>query len=138
MFSFKFSDIFTINWMKILFLFTFLLCVILLSGIHIPVFNKYFFVLIYVFVIKKPLIFSCLEVRSNQLPLFGHFCCRLAAQPNCISQPVLSGPLTLPLMSRPRPSWAQLQAFTLHFWQDREAWLKGAEPITSTVVDSVC
>ncbi|XP_075223441.1 rhotekin-like isoform X2 [Lycorma delicatula] len=75
------------------------------------------------------------EVRSHQLPLFGHFCCRLAAQPNCISQPVLSGPLTLPHLLRPRPSWAQLQAFTLHFWQDREAWLEAADPLTSIAVD---
>lgn len=26
------------------------------------------------------------ENKSHQLPLFGHFCCRLAVQPNCISQ----------------------------------------------------
>lgn len=33
--------------------------------------------------------------RTHQLPLFGHFCCRLAAQPDCISKEVFSGPLQL-------------------------------------------
>ncbi|CAI6350989.1 unnamed protein product [Macrosiphum euphorbiae] len=55
--------------------------------------------------------------RNNQLPLFGHFCCRLAAQPQCISSPVYSGCV------RPRDessSWANLQAFELSIWSTEE------------------
>ncbi|XP_039282023.1 rhotekin isoform X2 [Nilaparvata lugens] len=66
------------------------------------------------------------EVRSHQLPLFGHFCCRLAAQPDCMRQPIVSGPLSLlshqPQLQQPL-TWAQLQAWRLHLWRDRDAWL---------------
>uniref|UniRef100_UPI0037E78AD8 rhotekin-like n=1 Tax=Semicossyphus pulcher TaxID=241346 RepID=UPI0037E78AD8 len=31
------------------------------------------------------------------LPLYGNMCCRLTAQPNCMSQPVMSGPLRVKL-----------------------------------------
>lgn len=31
------------------------------------------------------------ENRSSNLPLFGHFCCRLAAQPNCMLEERLAG-----------------------------------------------
>lgn len=31
------------------------------------------------------------ENRANQLPLFGHFCCRLAAQPDCATQERIAG-----------------------------------------------
>ncbi|RZF45070.1 hypothetical protein LSTR_LSTR002031 [Laodelphax striatellus] len=84
-----------------------------------------------------------LEVRSHQLPLFGHFCCRLAAQPNCMAQPIVSGPLTLVHHSQqlqpqqpPHLTWAQLQAFRLQLWKDRDAWLQGSsEPMVTVVVD---
>ncbi|GFX63043.1 rhotekin-2 [Trichonephila clavipes] len=33
--------------------------------------------------------------KSNQLPLFGHFCCRLAVQPKCMIEETFSGYLSL-------------------------------------------
>ncbi|XP_025416827.1 rhotekin-like isoform X2 [Sipha flava] len=56
--------------------------------------------------------------RNNQLPLFGHFCCRLAAQPQCISSPVYSG--YVKLRDELSPSWASLQAFELSIWSSEE------------------
>ncbi|VVC35413.1 Anillin homology domain,Pleckstrin homology domain,PH domain-like [Cinara cedri] len=56
--------------------------------------------------------------RNNQLPLFGHFCCRLAAQPQCISSPVYSGYIRL--RSQASSSWATLQAFELSVWSSEE------------------
>ncbi|XP_015378698.1 PREDICTED: rhotekin-like isoform X1 [Diuraphis noxia] len=58
------------------------------------------------------------ENRNNQLPLFGHFCCRLAAQPQCMSSPVYSGRV-LP-RDESSSSWASLQAFELSVWSTEE------------------
>lgn len=76
-------------------------------------------------------------IRSHQLPLFGHFCCRLAAQPECVSREVLSGPLWVTHWSRQEPAWAQLQAFTLHLFHDREGWLQGADPVETVQITRV-
>lgn len=74
------------------------------------------------------------ENRNNQLPLFGHFCCRLAAQPQCISSPVYSGRV------RPRDesssSWARLQAFELSVWSTEEE-AKSKPPQKTFLVDRV-
>ncbi|KAK7792094.1 hypothetical protein R5R35_010717 [Gryllus longicercus] len=80
-----------------------------------------------------------LENRSHQLPLFGHFCCRLAAQPDCISQEVCSGDILI-LDGENRagqwsPVWAQLQAFRLDVWSKREDWEQGQDPLRSITVD---
>uniref|UniRef100_A0A1B6DHW7 PH domain-containing protein n=1 Tax=Clastoptera arizonana TaxID=38151 RepID=A0A1B6DHW7_9HEMI len=75
------------------------------------------------------------ETRSHQLPLFGHFCCRLAAQPDCISQEVISGPLFVPQWSCQESAWAQLNAFTLNLWVDRESYFQGVEPVETIIVD---
>lgn len=58
------------------------------------------------------------ENRSNQLPLFGHFCCRLAAQPQCMSSPVYSGRVRL--RGEQSSSWASLKAFELSVWSSAE------------------
>lgn len=73
------------------------------------------------------------EVRSHQLPLFGHFCCRLAAQPDCVAGEVVGGPLRV----GQQPVWAQLRAFTLQLWHDRDTWLSGSPCLQSIVVDRV-
>ncbi|KAF4518346.1 hypothetical protein B566_EDAN007073 [Ephemera danica] len=36
-----------------------------------------------------------LENRSQELPLFGHFCCRLAAQPDCVQRESVAGEVSL-------------------------------------------
>lgn len=81
-----------------------------------------------------------LENRSHQLPLFGHFCCRLAAQPDCVSQESCSGDLMLLDSDAARKwvsMWGQLQAFRLDLWVKREQWEQGQDPVRSIVVDRV-
>ena len=78
--------------------------------------------------------------RTHQLPLFGHFCCRLAAQPDCVSQESCSGDLMLLDVDAGRQwvfMWGQLQAFRLDLWVKREHWEKGQDPVMSIVVDRV-
>ena len=80
------------------------------------------------------------ENRTHQLPLFGHFCCRLAAQPDCVSQESCSGDLMLLDVDAGRQwvfMWGQLQAFRLDLWVKREHWEKGQDPVRSIVVDRV-
>ncbi|KAK6639049.1 hypothetical protein RUM43_007319 [Polyplax serrata] len=64
------------------------------------------------------------DSRSHQLPLFGHFCCRLAAQPNSFTQEVCSGEVSVSLHDGNEEftsdfAWARLQAFKLEFWNQR-------------------
>lgn len=85
------------------------------------------------------------ENKSHQLPLFGHFCCRLAVQPNCIAQEVCSGEIFVLHRNSPNsksssqdkfvPLWGQLQAFKLDLWEKREHWEKGKDPVRSIVLD---
>ena len=80
------------------------------------------------------------ENRTHQLPLFGHFCCRLAAQPDCISQESCSGDLMLLDIDAGRQwvfMWGQLQAFRLDLWVKQEHWEKGQDPVRFIVVDRV-
>lgn len=88
-------------------------------------------------------LFSVLDVKSHQLPLFGHFCCRLAAQPDCFTQEACSGELSI--YSREseedNPSWnnvwGRLQAFTLDLWKQRKYFEDGKPPCQSIVIDKV-
>lgn len=77
---------------------------------------------------------SFAENRNNQLPLFGHFCCRLAAQPQCISFPVYSG--CVRLRDESSSSWASLQAFELSIWSSAEE-AKSQPPKNTFKVDRV-
>lgn len=61
----------------------------------------------------------------------------MAAQPECVSREVLSGPLWVTHWSRQEPAWAQLQAFTLHLFHDREGWLQGADPVETVQISRV-
>ncbi|KAG8247410.1 septin cytoskeleton organization [Homalodisca vitripennis] len=73
------------------------------------------------------------EVRSHQLPLFGHFCCRIAAQPDCMGGEVAGGPLWA--WGDIQPAWARLQGFNLQLWASRETWLQGQPCLQSVPVD---
>nr|CAD7580648.1 unnamed protein product [Timema californicum] len=73
----------------------------------------------------------CSDNKSHQLPLFGHFCCRLAAQPDCVSQEVCAGTLECQGQSY----WGQLQAFRLDLWMARDHWEAGQDPLRSITVD---
>lgn len=78
--------------------------------------------------------FVFLENRVNQLPLFGHFCCRLAAQPQCMSSPVYSG--CIRLRNESSSSWAKLQAFELSIWSSVDE-AKSEPPQKTHKVDKV-
>ncbi|KAG1708485.1 Rhotekin-2 [Nymphon striatum] len=66
------------------------------------------------------LVLENIENPSHQLPLFGHFCCRLAAQPDCMLEERLSGYLTVVQkvgsLSGCRKLWAQLKKFEIRLW----------------------
>ncbi|KAK7571827.1 hypothetical protein V9T40_014299 [Parthenolecanium corni] len=76
----------------------------------------------------------------HQLPLFGHFCCRLAAQPNCMTQETYSAFTYVPdafvkgSCAKDKKSWTkcwtQLVAFKLKFWIKHEHFLENREPDT--------
>ncbi|XP_063231198.1 rhotekin-like isoform X2 [Bacillus rossius redtenbacheri] len=76
------------------------------------------------------------EPKSHQLPLFGHFCCRLAAQPECVSAESCSGDMWVQEAGQwTGPMWAQLQAFRLDLWSGRADWEQGREPLRTVPVD---
>lgn len=62
---------------------------------------------------------------NSTLPLFGHFCCRLAIRPDCIDRASFSGCLSMPPTS---DGFARLQAFRLDLWDDEEAFRSNASP----------
>ncbi|XP_044740313.1 rhotekin-like isoform X4 [Chrysoperla carnea] len=74
--------------------------------------------------------------RAHQLPLFGHFCCRLAVQPDCVSQEVYSGQISLLYkQNKFKQYWAQLQAFRLELWETQSHWEQGKDHLKSIIID---
>lgn len=73
---------------------------------------------------------------AASLPLFGHFCCRLAVQPDAVELPALSGPLTVHAKGPTRPveGHARLQAFRLELWDSAEACAQNVLPRRSIEV----
>lgn len=67
---------------------------------------------------------------GNKLPLFGHFCCRLAVQPDFYEQPTLTGQLSLMQKGPARPveGYARLQAFRVELWDDEKAFQANYQP----------
>ncbi|CAG2171540.1 unnamed protein product, partial [Oppiella nova] len=65
-----------------------------------------------------------LENRNSQLPLFGHFCCRLAVQPDCQTVERITGYLkvkeaTVRTQKIESIYWASLKNFQLRFWSKK-------------------
>lgn len=91
--------------------------------------------------------FASTENGRHQLPLFGHFCCRLAAQPSCMVQEVCSSFVHVPESciqkgaSKDKRSWvkcwAQLLAFKLRLWTNYERYLEDKEPDACISVNRV-
>lgn len=70
------------------------------------------------------LLIENLENRSSQLPLFGHFCCRLAVQPDCQTIERISGYLkvkeaTVRAQKIESTYWASLRNFQIRLWSKR-------------------
>jgi hypothetical protein len=88
------------------------------------------------------LILENLENPCHQLPLFDHFCCRLAAQPDCLSnENATNACLKYPSFriksksSDPPALFAVLRGFTLEFWKKREHRDKAKSPLLSLSLD---
>ncbi|XP_054718580.1 rhotekin-2-like [Uloborus diversus] len=71
------------------------------------------------------------DKNSNQIPLFGHFCCRLAVQPTCMTEEVYSGYLSLVQqignITGSRRMLCSLKNFNLSMWSNF-ADVHGANP----------
>lgn len=67
---------------------------------------------------------------NNKLPLFGHFCCRLAVQPDCIKSNYCAGKLQLLSANgnQLHDVYARLQAFKMPYWDNLEAFESNDEP----------
>lgn len=66
----------------------------------------------------------------NNLPLFGHYCCRLAVQPDCIETISCAGELILHGKGpcRSLDGYAKLQAFRLELWDDEQTCQQSMQP----------
>ncbi|XP_011302251.1 rhotekin [Fopius arisanus] len=62
------------------------------------------------------LVINNLENKHHALPLFGHFCCRLAAQPDCMTKEITTGSVNI----NGRDCWARLQNFNIQSWESRK------------------
>ncbi|CAF4830634.1 unnamed protein product [Rotaria socialis] len=60
------------------------------------------------------------ENSTNQLPLYGHFCCRLAAQPDCYTNEKISGFAKVPESDNANPSWCRIFGWRVEVWESKE------------------
>jgi rhotekin len=76
--------------------------------------------------------------RTQELPLFGHFCCRLAAQPDCMTKELICGEVSLRRGSKADfvPAFLSLKGFKLSVWASRET-SADLEPYYSLPIDKV-
>ncbi|KAL1461753.1 hypothetical protein WDU94_013625 [Cyamophila willieti] len=104
------------------------------------------------------------ENRSHQLPLFGHYCCRLAVQPDALcreshagflrvrnlttssaSDEFVQDPTASDALVQESPArraseatsqvWASLGGFQLKLWEDKDQYIQGVEPLRSVPID---
>jgi len=87
------------------------------------------------------LVLENLENPCHQLPLFDHFCCRLAAQPDCMS----SDDTTYATLKKPKVKisskseeplvYVSLHGFNLEFWKKKEHRDQGKRPLLFVTLD---
>ncbi|XP_011254192.1 rhotekin isoform X1 [Camponotus floridanus] len=70
------------------------------------------------------LIINNIEHKHHSLPLFGHFCCRLAAQPDCISKEMGINNVKMDNQD----CWARLQGFYIKIWESKKHAEEGQNP----------
>lgn len=68
--------------------------------------------------------------QNSKLPLFGHFCCRLAVQSDTMENASCTGELLLLSKGPARPvkGFARLQAFKLDLWDDKTSFENKIQP----------
>lgn len=64
------------------------------------------------------------ENKYHSLPLFGHFCCRLAIQPECINKEMCMGNVK----ANGQDHWARLQGFCIKMWESKKHAEEGQNP----------
>ncbi|XP_076651624.1 rhotekin isoform X2 [Halictus rubicundus] len=71
------------------------------------------------------------ETKANALPLFGHFCCRLAVQPDCIDKELAMGFLII----NDQRCWARLHGFGIEAWKTKKLAEELQKPAIMISVD---
>lgn len=68
---------------------------------------------------------------NNKLPLFGHFCCRLAVQPDSLKSNYYAGDLQLivPSTGHLFDGYARLQAFKISIWDNTHSFENGNDAV---------
>lgn len=76
------------------------------------------------------------ETSRSHLPLFGHFCSRLASLPYCCEEPVLAGKVYARKMDQDDAAnrktelfWARLMDWKLSLWSDEQEVDEGGQPL---------
>nr|XP_034193746.1 rhotekin-2-like [Osmia lignaria] len=69
--------------------------------------------------------------KAHTLPLFGHFCCRLAIQPNFIDKETLDGFVIV----NNRRYWARLRGFQIESWKSKKLVEKLEKPTCTICVN---
>ena len=59
------------------------------------------------------------ENKNHQLPLFGNFCCKLAAQPLCATQEKISGFVNI-MENENKKSWCRLNGWRFEIWESKD------------------
>ncbi|TGZ51984.1 rhotekin isoform X1 [Temnothorax longispinosus] len=67
---------------------------------------------------------NSVENKYHSLPLFGHFCCRLAVQPECINKEMCIGNVKVDGQNY----WARLQGFCIKMWESKKHAEEGQNP----------
>ncbi|KAL0134671.1 hypothetical protein PUN28_001455 [Cardiocondyla obscurior] len=62
------------------------------------------------------LVINSIQNKCHSLPLFGHFCCRLAVQPECINKEMCIGNVKID----GQDYWARLQGFHIKIWESKK------------------
>lgn len=73
------------------------------------------------------------ENKYHSLPLFGHFCCRLAIQPECINKEMCIGNVKVDGQN----CWARLQGFCIKVWESKKHAEEGQNPEHTILVNKV-
>ncbi|XP_076630949.1 rhotekin isoform X1 [Colletes latitarsis] len=74
------------------------------------------------------LVLNNFENKVHALPLFGHFCCRLAVQPDCIDKEIRIGFVTI----NDQRCWARLRGFEIETWKSKK-FAEGLHKPTYTI-----
>lgn len=70
------------------------------------------------------LVINNIDNKHHSLPLFGHFCCRLAAQPESINKEACIGNVKID----GQDYWARLQGFFIKTWESKKHAEEGQNP----------